>query len=291
MHRSRIEKVLAISCLLLWFQSGWAQESPHGYEALLTRIQEAKTTSVFLTAVFRIQDDAERIREVRSSGTGFVIDTSAAPALRVVTNRHVVEMNRHLADEILVKVNLEGATEPALVSATVVGVHDRYDLAVLTLGSPYHLAGDIELKKTKEDRPYFELKTKAFLIERDFATDEDIREGMDIYSIGYPLSLGTGEPQNYPIVRRGIVAQTVPSSRLFLVDGMVNPGNSGSPVVSLVRESSKLLGMVQGNYNYNLQPGGQSDMTNSGLAIVVPASVIKDYVGQLITEGKLKAEW
>jgi len=101
-----------------------AEES---HKAFLTRIQEAKTTAVFLTAVFHIQDEAERVREFRQYGTGFVIDTSSAPGLRIVTNRHIVELQSKpgiFADQILAKVNLEGAHDATYFQAILVKEED-----------------------------------------------------------------------------------------------------------------------------------------------------------------------
>ena len=60
---------------------------------------------------------------------------------------------------------------------------------------------------------------------------QNLREGDDIFFMGYPLYLGvlTGAVPITPIVRAGIIALRN-LDRTFLIDANVFPGNSGSPV-------------------------------------------------------------
>ena len=134
--------------ILIPVQGTRAAEEPH--KTFLARIQEAKTTVVFLTAVFHVQDEAERVREFRQYGTGFVIDTSSAPGLRIVTNRHIVELRSKpgiFADQVLAKVNLEGAYDATYFQAVLVKVHEKYDVAILTIGDPIMLPGMSRLRR------------------------------------------------------------------------------------------------------------------------------------------------
>lgn len=61
------------------------------------------------------------------------------------------------------------------------------------------------------------------------------------------------------MVRKAIIAQVIPGNKIFLMDGLANLGNSGSPVVSLTSEKPKLLGIVQGSYNYGDPPRAIQD--------------------------------
>ena len=58
---------------------------------------------------------------------------------------------------------------------------------------------------------------------------KDFKEGEKVLYIGYPLSMGINE-KNYPLSRLGIVSQLIPTSNIFLIDGFVQHGHSGSPV-------------------------------------------------------------
>lgn len=70
----------------------------------------------------------------------------------------------------------------------------------------------------------------------NFATSEDYREGLNIFTLGYPGSVG----KNYwtrALVRKGIISwvpQKDISTQKFLIDADVYPGNSGGPVISEV---------------------------------------------------------
>jgi len=75
-----------------------------------------------------------------------------------------------------------------------------------------------------------------------FAKDNEISPGNVIVSIGYPLNLGWDSLKNNPVVRSGIVAQEIQNNGMFLIDGMSNPGNSGSPVFDVNRK--KFIGMI-----------------------------------------------
>jgi hypothetical protein len=64
---------------------------------------------------------------------------------------------------------------------------------------------------------------------------KDVPIGNDIYTFGYPSSIGLqGAPQidqARPLVRRGIVAGKDPNRRMLVLDSPVFKGNSGGPVV------------------------------------------------------------
>jgi hypothetical protein len=64
---------------------------------------------------------------------------------------------------------------------------------------------------------------------------KDVLIGADIYTFGYPASIGLqGAPQVdqvRPLVRRGIVADKDPNRRTLVLDSPAFKGNSGGPVL------------------------------------------------------------
>lgn len=263
-------------------------------DILVKRVEEAKTVSVYITSIFYMRDNAERIHEERAYGTGFIIDTTKAPGLKVVTNRHVLELNLNgqkvRANKVLIKVNLSNINEPVYYTGKIIGLSEKYDIAILTLDRLYNIVDGIEVSKTKDNKTYIALGNKAFLVEQQFGDDNVIKEGTEAYFIGYPLRLGGEEYKNFPVVRKGMIAQTIPGSKIFLMDGFASQGGSGSPAISLTAETPKLLGIVEGVYTESYTTKADS-LFNSGLAIVISAVAIKEYVYELIDKGMLKAEW
>jgi S1-C subfamily serine protease len=80
------------------------------------------------------------------------------------------------------------------------------------------------------------IKTRAFDIR------ENVREGVGVVTIGFPLNIGATVYNNQPVARSGIVSQRPQTNGFFLIDAMSNPGNSGSPVYNI--HTKKLIGMV-----------------------------------------------
>lgn len=288
----KIQLLLIVICFSL-IKYSFADDAV-AQEQLFKRIEEAKTISVYITSIFYIKDSADRIHEERGYGTGFVIDTTKAPGLKIVTNRHVLELNLNgqkiRANKVLIKVNLPNINEPVYYIGKIIGLSEKYDIAILTLDRLYNIVNGIEVNKTKDDKTYISLANKALLIEQQFGDDNVIREGTEVYSIGYPLRLGGEEYKNFPVVRKGMIAQRMPESKIFLMDGFVSQGGSGSPAISLTAETPKLLGIVEGAYPESY-PVKADSMFNSGLSVVISAPVIKEYVYELIDKGILKAEW
>ena len=117
-------------------------------------------------------------------------------------------------------------------------------------------------------------------------------EGNEVFVLGYPGL--AGNEQNYVIVRHGIVARIQDwydsSSKFFLIDSSVFPGNSGGPVFAKPTlhtygeaiTHAKLIGMVSGYLPYqdiawSRQTGRPKLISeeNSGLATVVPIDAIQ----------------
>lgn len=290
----KVSFLFLMAMSLFVVESSFSEDNISKQDLLIKRIEEVKTISVYITSIFYIKDNAERIHEDRAYGTGFIIDTTKAPGLKVVTNRHVLELNlsgqRIRANKVLIKVNLPNVNEPVYYIGKIIGLSENYDIAILTLDRLYNIVNGIEVNKTKDDKSYITLSNKALLVEQQFGDDNVIREGTEVYFIGYPLRLGGEEYKNFPVVRKGIIAQTMPESKIFLMDGFASQGGSGSPAISLTAETPKLLGIVEGAYPESYSANADSRF-NSGLSIVISAPVIKEYVYELIDKGILKAEW
>lgn len=153
----------------------------------------------------------------------------------------------------------------------------------------------------------------SFINEEVFAYPEKFNEigielGDGIFLAGFPLGI-SGSERNYAIVRSGTIAridqEIVGSTKSFLIDATVFPGNSGGPVflkpesASLVNtkavSSIYLIGVVSGYklyqealYSHQSNPPIVSGITveNSGLAMVVPMNFAKDIYNDFIATNK-----
>jgi len=130
-----------------------------------------------------------------------------------------------------------------------------------------------------------------------------VTEGDFAYVLGFPMGL-VGEQRNAVIVRSGTLARVrdllARSSKIFLVDAFVFPGNSGGPVVlkpeAVTIDGTKpqlvpyLIGMVQAYVPYqdvavSAQTGRPRVIfeENAGLAAVHPV----DFIAEAITARRL----
>ena len=98
----------------------------------------------------------------------------------------------------------------------------------------------------KDSPIYKNLKIKAFVVEEniDYLNDIDLLD--DIFFIGYPS--GLIDTQNLtPLMRRcsfsSIYSEDFSGEPVFIIDGSVFPGSSGSPVFH-VGEKISLLGII-----------------------------------------------
>ena len=131
-----------------------------------------------------------------------------------------------------------------------------------------------------------------------------VSEGDGIFVLGFPLG-ESGEERNYAIVRQGIVARIQDwlkgTTRMFLVDASIFPGNSGGPVLlkpeiasvggTTSNKRCALIGMVSSYLPYRevavSQQTGLPRMIfeeNSGLGTVVPHDVIHEVIELAMTK-------
>lgn len=141
------------------------------------------------------------------------------------------------------------------------------------------------------------------MLDRAKANELGITEGDGVYVLGFPMGI-VGKERNFVVVRQGSIARIrdvlASSSKEFLVDAFVFPGNSGGPVVvkpeitsiqgTKSLKAAYLIGMVKSYIPY--QDAAYSKQTNrpriifeenSGLAEVVPVDSVRETI-----EGFLK---
>jgi hypothetical protein len=142
----------------------------------------------------------------------------------------------------------------------------------------------------KQDENYdisilvFEKETEEKIIIENLVLDSkylesspNFTEGRAILIPGYPLGIGATQNENNPVIRFGIVAQCS-SKTNFLIDGVANPGNSGSPVFDT--KETKFIGMVTSYKTDFINLFNQKQELiaklpyNSGLSSAVSSTVI-----------------
>ena len=139
-----------------------------------------------------------------------------------------------------------------------------------------------------------------------------ISQGDEIFVLGFPMGIA-GEEKKYVIVKGGIISrlddEIIRSTKTFLVDSSVFPGNSGGPVIlkpAIVSiqgttpvNRAFLLGLVKGYIPYEeIAYSLQSDppqprikfVENSGLASVVPMDFVRNVVQDMISKDQLSKQ-
>ena len=138
-----------------------------------------------------------------ATGSGFIVSEGKF----VITNNHVIKG----AKQIAVRNGLG-----IISKAKVAEISKDYDLAILELDKPYD-----------ED---FAIPAKDF---------EDPAEGVDVLSIGYPMTGFFGNDK--PVITQGIISKVFDDEKgVFLTTTDINSGNSGGPIINL---NGKLVGV------------------------------------------------
>lgn len=140
-----------------------------------------------------------------TSGSGFVFYKSGI----LVTCNHVV-----LNDDNKIFISFpDMSPSDNMISAKVISRNIKSDIALL------------EYKDVIQRNPLIESK-------------EIVEEGMPVIFSGYPLSMRT------LTTHQGIISsinEDVTGAKTYLIDGTVNPGNSGCPLMTI---SGELIGIV-----------------------------------------------
>jgi serine protease Do len=187
----------------------------------------------------------------RTGGSGVVLD----PNGYIITNSHVIEGARRV--QVLLPRPAATGTQSILrpraqaVDATIVGVDDETDLAVLKV----------------------EEKNLAAL---PLADSDALRQGQLVFAFGSPLGLENS-------VSMGIVSAVGRQLELddpmvyIQTDAPINPGNSGGPLVDT-------SGRVVGINTLILSQGGG----NEGIGFAAPSNIVKTVFEQIKSGGRVR---
>jgi S1-C subfamily serine protease len=251
--------LLALALLLCWYffpdwfaHVGRAEAAPRPIAARgdldpeekinIDIFETWKASVVFISTRERVVDFWTRnVTSVpRGTGSGFIWDEQG----HVVTNYHVIagaaEANVRLAD---------GRD----YDATLVGVSEAHDIAVLQIRVPANLPKPIAI-----------------------GTSHDLRVGQKVYAIGNPFgldwSLTTGIVSALDRSLTGEDGAVI--QHLIQTDAAINPGNSGG---ALLDSAGRLIGMNTAIYS----PSGAS----AGIGFAVPIDTVNRVVPTLISTG------
>lgn len=237
-----------------------------------------------------------------SSGSGFYL--RAKDVVYLVTAKHVLfnpatqqllssrlELLSYSKDPNESTRNLVSVDMQALQANGNIKSHPSEDVAVLKLfnmgivdGKPavIPMQGVVVRAYAKDGILGADLET--------IATFSQVLTGNEVIVFGYPSSLALQQLRqldpNRPLLRKGIVAGTIPEKRSIILDCPVYFGNSGGPVLELdpqgLGKKLKIIGVVN-QYVPFLQVGGSQTFamqiaSNSGYSIATPM----DFVLELI---------
>ena len=193
---------------------------------------------------------------VQGLGSGFVVSADG----HILTNAHVVENNGQRATTVSVVFKTADGKDSTKVPATIVGVDETSDVALLKIDPA---------------------KAPA-LLPLALGDSDAVQVGEPVVAIGNPLGYDF-------TVTSGIVSATdrnlqspngsvIPNG--IQTDAAINEGNSGGP---LINAAGEVIGI---NEQIASQSGG-----NQGLGFAVPINTAKSVVEQLKTSGKMTYAW
>ncbi len=224
--------------------------------------------SNLVRSVFVVQVPGNSSNDWQTLGSGFFVSgtQTARTAVIGVTCHHVVETATTLNKPLYMGINAQTGFHRSRCRVLYVDLDN--DIVVL---SPVHVAGENG-----------EIENLPIPLEI-FDNGSSLVEGKGVLIAGYPLSLGTEDDRNHPIVRFGMIAQNAGRS-VFLIDGTASHGNSGSPVVTLGSDYDRLAGMITSIVTDRITLYDENGVLtadfpyNAGLARAVRASLILNAV-------------
>ena len=219
--------------------------------------------------VFSVQTKNDK-NEFTCLGTGFLLKHDNL--VIGITCFHVVEPILKTKKEISVGLNTKDGFKR--FKGKVIETDEDSDIAILVFE-----------KKSEE-----KIKLENLILDSKYlAENPKFTEGSAVLIPGYPLGIGAKHDQNNPVIRFGIVAQ-YSEENTFLIDGVANPGNSGSPVFDM--KEAKFIGMITSYKNDYINLFNQKgDLIaklpcNSGLSSAVSSKVITKTLENLKTKLK-----
>jgi S1-C subfamily serine protease len=180
------------------------------------------------------------------TGSGFVWDNAG----HIVTNNHVVSG----ANEV--DVVLANGTS---LTASVVGVDDYYDLAVIKIDIPANALTPLELG----DSSGLQVGQRVVAIGNPFGLDRTLTSGL-VSALGRSVATSSNS----------VIGQAIQT------DAAINPGNSGGPLLDL---HGRVVGI---NTAINSPTGG-----SVGIGFAVPINTAKVLLPQLLARGRASHPW
>lgn len=226
----------------------------------IATLQELKRATVYIKVV---------AGQLAGSGSGFVISTRGDNAF-IVTNHHVVvpRAESSLPDMF------PGPALPPFRRPRFVGGGGRSDVtAVLRSGTPEEQSCRAEIAAMHADNDLAILKiTGGRDLPRpiDFSQEIPLVETMPVYVLGFPFgqTLATGRGNPAITVGKGSVSSIRLDDQGKLarvqIDGALNPGNSGGPVVDV---RGRLIGVSVATIK-----------GSSGIGLAIPARQVNELV-------------
>ncbi|NNC24382.1 trypsin-like serine protease [Salinisphaera sp. USBA-960] len=196
-------------------------------------------------------------RTERAAGSGFVVDSKG----EILTNYHVIA-NALEKDSTKVKknatINVQFGSKDKL-AASVVGVDQSYDLALLKLKDPDKLPDDADALKFA-DSNNIQVGEKAIAIGNPFLLQSTVTEGIVSAINREQASKVSGVPISY-----------------IQTDAAINPGSSGGPLLNS-------QGRVIGINDEIFAPHG----TFIGVGLAIPSNLVRKNIDELKKGGVIK---
>ena len=178
----------------------------------------------------------------RGIGTGIILDTNGM----IVTNHHVIENNTSITVALY---------DGRVYSATLVGSDSYYDVAVIKINAPD-------------------------LVPAVFANSENVYTGERVYAIGTPAGADFAWSVSAGIVShpyrefKFYNSEDLLEKSLYYIqtDALVNPGNSGGP---LINKNCEVIGIINMRLKDEYIGIGFAIPTNTALPII--QSIIEGY--------------
>lgn len=256
-------KILLVPFLLLFISSGGIAKDialsqlSDSFESLAERVSPS-VVQIFSTGYSSGATPATAtggglLTNQRSSGSGVILD----PDGYIVTNAHVVAGALRL-QVLLAGSSIRGAPGSSIlklkgkvVPATVVGIDEETDLAVLKVSS-------------------------GKLPSMELGNSDTLRPGQIVLAFGSPLGLENSVTMG---VVSAVARQLRPEDPMIYIqtDAPINPGNSGGP---LVDTEGQVVGI---NTSIFSQSGG-----SEGIGFAAPSNIVRNVFAQIRKTGHVR---